>query len=266
MELELSLIEEFAKKHPIYTSKLFALISLKDLLYILQNINLNATAKVLEKMSPKNALELISRFSDDNQTKILRILKSHSLVPIFRFLSKKDMEVYLKKLSYIERAKVELQLKYELDEVGAWMNINAPQANSDYSVSELKKYLEEHYSNELFREVYVVDNKGSLEGVLNLNKALLASDNIKIGSIAKQIKYSLSPRLKLDVVQNHVGFKKYDRLPVISKDNKILGAFSYVNLKAGLSHGSATGLTMEEESIEGYGIYGDTLLSLLNIK
>jgi len=224
------------------------------------------SAKILEKISPKTALELISKFSEDNQTKILKLIKAYNLISILRFLDRKELEKYIKKLGVIEKAKIELQLKYEQDEVGAWMSPNVPQVNGDYSISDVKKYLDEHYSKEQFREIYVVSRDGLLEGIINLDKILLASDNIKAGSIAKVMKFTLSPRVKLNVVQNHIGFKKYDRLPVVSKDNKIMGVFSYVDLKKGISHSSATGLTLEEDLTEGYGIYGDTLLSLLNIK
>lgn len=265
-QAELSLIEGFAKIHPIYTSKILEFISVQDLLYVLQNIKLDVSAKILEKMSPKTSLELISKFSGENQAKILNLIKPYNLISILRFLTRKELDFYLKKLGYLERAKVELQLKYEQDEVGAWMSANVPQVNGDHSIADVKVYLDEHYKKEQFKEVFVVNNNGFLEGVINLDKILLANDNIKSGSIAKAMKYTLSPRIKLDVVQNHVGFKKYDRLPVISKDNKILGVFSIIDLKKGLTHSNATGLTLEEESIEGYGIYGDTLLSLLNIK
>lgn len=263
---ECGLIEEFAKIHPIYTSKILEFISIQDLLYVLQNIKLEVSAKILEKMSPKTSLDLISKFSEENQSKILNLIKPYNLISILRFVTKSELEFYLKKISYLERAKVELQLKYEQDEVGAWMNADVPQVNSDHSILDVKKYLDEHYKNERFKEVYVVNNQGLFEGIINLDKILLANDNIKAGSLARVMKYILSPRVKIEVAQNHTGFKKYERLPVVSRDNKILGVFSYVDLKKGLTYGQVTGVNFDEETAEGYGIYGDTLLSLLNIK
>lgn len=264
--VELSLIEEFASEHPIYTTKVLEFISVQDLLYVLQNIDLRVSARILEIMSPRNSLELISRFSEDNQIDILKYIGPEHLISILRFLDKKEQTKYIKNLSYLERSRVELQLKYELDEVGAWMCSNVPQVNRDYSLKDLKNYLDEFYENEQFKEVFVIDTDCFLEGVLSLDKIILSSDNIKVGSLAKTMKYTLSPRLKLNVVQNHIGFMKFDRLPVVSKKNKILGVFSYVDLKKGLSYGKATGMMLEDELTEGYGIYGDTLLGLLNIK
>lgn len=265
-QVELSLIEEFAKIHPIYTAKIFEFVSCQDLLYILQNIDLKVSAKILEKLSPKTSLELISKFNEDNQHDIIKLIKPSHLISILRFLDKKELDKFLRNVSYIERTKIELQLKYELDEVGAWMTVVVPEINGDHTIADVKQYLKEHYRNNQFRELYVVNNEGFLEGYISLDRLLLASDTVKAGSIAAAAKNTLSPRLKLDVVQNHAGFKKHNRLPVVSKDKKILGVFSYVELKKGLSYGNVSGLTLEDELAEGYGIYGDTLLSLLNIK
>lgn len=265
-QAELSLIEKFANTHPIYTAKIFEFISIQDLLFILQNINRHVSAKILEKLSPSTSLELISQFTEEKQKVIVKLIKPHHLIAILRFLDKKELSKFVKNLGYIERAKIEGQLKYDLDEVGAWMSTNVPQINADYIIKDVKKYLDEHYNKIQFKEIYVTNHEGLLEGVINLDKMLLASDDIKAGSIAKSMKYILSPRVKLAAVQNYIGFKKYDRLPVVSKDKKILGVFSYLDLKNGLSHGAVSGLITEEELTEGYGIYGDTLLSLLNIK
>ena len=266
-KLSLGFIENFAKVHPVYTAKIFEFIPNNELINVLQSLSYDDAANIIEKMSAKTAFDLISNFPEDIQAKILRNIEIYNLIAILKFADKAKLANLIKKLNFANRTKVEIQLKFSQDEVGTWMNLNVPQLKSDFTVLEAKKFLHDNYENTGFEELYIINNDNNFEAILPLDKLFFASENIKIGSIGQKTRFTISPRVKLQAAKNHIGFSRHDRLPVVSIQNKVLGVFSILDLKKGLSFSKGIDLSLEDDlPTTGYGIYGDTILSLLNIK
>ena len=220
----------------------------RSLSYMLNNLMPADIAHQIESAPPKvrrvlwdlidKELEglVIGELSEELSGEILQEMESHEVASITQGLDPDDIADILQQLpekfipevlqamSEQDRLRVESVLNFAEDTAGGLMNTDTITVRPDITLDVVLRYLRRHEElPSITDNIFVVDRKDSLLGILPLSKLLTSSPNIT----AREIMVTRGDSIFADMEDSEVArlFKKNDWVsaPVIDQKNKLLG-------------------------------------------
>ena len=220
----------------------------RSLSYMLNNLMPADIAHQIESAPPKvrrvlwglidKELEglVIGELSEELSSEILQEMESHEVASITQGLDPDDIADILQQLpekfipevlqamSEQDRLRVESVLNFAEDTAGGLMNTDTITVRPDITLDVVLRYLRRHEELPSTTDnIFVVDRKDSLLGILPLGKLLTSSPNIT----AQEIMVTRVDSIFADMEDSKVArlFKKNDWVsaPVIDQKNKLLG-------------------------------------------
>ena len=220
----------------------------RSLSYMLNNLMPADIAHQIESAPPKvrrvlwglidKELEglVIGELSEELSSEILQEMESHEVASITQGLDPDDIADILQQLpekfipevlqamSEQDRLRVERVRNFAEDTAGGLMNTDTITVRPDITLDVVLRYLRRHEELPSTTDnIFVVDRKDSLLGILPLGKLLTSSPNIT----AREIMVTEVDSIFADMEDSKVArlFKKNDWVsaPVIDQKNKLLG-------------------------------------------
>ena len=220
----------------------------RSLSYMLNNLMPADIAHQIESAPPKvrrvlwdlidKELEglVIGELSEELSGEILQEMESHEVASITQGLDPDDIADILQQLpekfipevlqamSEQDRLRVESVLNFAEDTAGGLMNTDTITVRPDITLDVVLRYLRRHEElPSITDNIFVVDRKDSLLGILPLSKLLTSSPNIT----AREIMVTRGDSIFADMGDSEVArlFKKNDWVsaPVIDQKHKLLG-------------------------------------------
>ncbi|MGI9269348.1 MAG: magnesium transporter, partial [Porticoccus sp.] len=220
----------------------------RSLSYMLNNLMPADIAHQIESAPPKvrrvlwdlidKELEglVIGELSEELSGEILQEMESHEVASITQGLDPDDIADILQQLpekfipevlqamSEQDRLRVESVLNFAEDTAGGLMNTDTITVRPDITLDVVLRYLRRHEElPSITDNIFVVDRKDSLLGILPLSKLLTSSPNIT----AREIMVTRGDSIFADMEDSEVArlFKKNDWVsaPVIDQKYKLLG-------------------------------------------
>ena len=220
----------------------------RSLRYMLNNLMPADIAHQIESAPPKvrrvlwdlidKELEglVIGELSEELSGEILQEMESHEVASITQGLDPDDIADILQQLpekfipevlqamSEQDRLRVESVLNFAEDTAGGLMNTDTITVRPDITLDVVLRYLRRHEElPSITDNIFVVDRKDSLLGILPLSKLLTSSPNIT----AREIMVTEVDSIFADMEDSKVArlFKKNDWVsaPVIDQKHKLLG-------------------------------------------
>ena len=220
----------------------------RSLSYMLNNLMPADIAHQIESAPPKvrrvlwdlidKELEglVIGELSEELSGEILQEMESHEVASITQGLDPDDIADILQQLpekfipevlqamSEQDRLRVESVLNFAEDTAGGLMNTDTITVRPDITLDVVLRYLRRHEElPSITDNIFVVDRKDSLLGILPLSKLLTSSPNIT----AREIMVTEVDSIFADMEDSKVArlFKKNDWVsaPVIDQKHKLLG-------------------------------------------
>lgn len=208
-----------------------------DLLDLVEELEIEEQAQLMEKLSEDDAALLFEEMEDFEQAEILRLMDKDRAVTIVKTLASDDAADLIGELSSEEAQEIleiikedEEQadfgdlLKYPEESAGGIMTTEYISLPEDIPVEEAISRLREIAPEaETIYYVFVVDQEGRLIGVLSLRDLIAASDGTLLKSIMRRNVISVNAALDQEEVARIVS--KYDLLavPVIDDEDRMLG-------------------------------------------
>ena len=220
----------------------------RSLSYMLNNLMPADIAHQIESAPPKvrrvlwdlidKELEglVIGELSEELSGEILQEMESHEVASITQGLDPDDIADILQQLpekfipevlqamSEQDRLRVESVLNFAEETAGGLMNTDTITVRPDITLDVVLRYLRRHEElPSITDNIFVVDRKDSLLGILPLSKLLTSSPNIT----AREIMVTRGDSIFADMEDSEVArlFKKNDWVsaPVIDQKHKLLG-------------------------------------------
>ena len=187
-------------------------------------------ADIIEEMDADDAIEVLDELEDDKRSEIFDLLDEDAA---------KDIEL-------IE--------KYDDDQIGSRMTTNFVTVTIKMSVKQaMKSVVDQAAENDNISTVYVTDENGVYAGAFSLRDLVVA----RAATPLEDITVSAYPYFYADekVSQCIEELKDYseDSLPVLNRDNKVIGAITsselvdVVDSELGDDYAKLAGLTKEED-------------------
>ncbi|MBM4234854.1 MAG: magnesium transporter [Firmicutes bacterium] len=207
-----------------------------DLLNILDELNVEQKAELIQRLPEPDAALIFQEMEDFEQAEILRLLSDDRVKIILGTMSADDAVDLIGELTPSEAQEMlELiddedqadygdLLRYPEDSAGGLMTTEYISLLSDIPVEEAIHRLREIAPEaETIYYVFVVDEQGRLIGVLSLRDLIASSDGILLKDIMRRNVISVNAALDQEEVARIVS--KYDLLaiPVVDDDDRLLG-------------------------------------------
>lgn len=198
---------------------------------VLGTLDAPDAASLLARMPPSEAIRCLSGLRPERGAKLLEQVSPRTAAILLRSTPGLFREDVLGEMSYVRRARLETLLRYPPRSVGESMDTDLPAVPVHWSLRQLRDKLVQTDDWIGIPYVYVVDERGSLVGVLRPPGREEAEDT-PVRSVMHSPVRSLYAFTPVGAVVDHPGWALHDRLPVTTTGDVLVGVLRHRDLRA----------------------------------
>lgn len=197
------------------------------LLFVFRTVESEYTAEVFTELSAEQQNRLIELFSDKQLKDLIENTYTDDIVEFLTDMPSNLVNRVLQKADKETRRDINTILNYQPYTAGSLMTTEYIELRGNLTVKQALDYIRENGQDAItIYDIFIIDNKRNLVGVVGLDKLIFSDDNEEIAEIAK-----IEPVfVHVSTDQEEVArlFKRYDKttLPVLNKDNKMVGVIT----------------------------------------
>lgn len=197
------------------------------LLFVFRTVESEYTAEVFTELSAEQQNRLIELFSDKQLKDLIENTYTDDIVEFLTDMPSNLVNRVLQKADKETRRDINTILNYQPYTAGSLMTTEYIELRGNLTVKQALDYIRENGQDAItIYDIFIINNKRNLVGVVGLDKLIFSDDNEEIAEIAK-----IEPVfVHVSTDQEEVArlFKRYDKttLPVLNKDNKMVGVIT----------------------------------------
>jgi magnesium transporter len=196
---------------------------------ILKKLSVDDITDVLAEMDAEDSAEIISEMRDAKAIKILSSLAPDDAADLFRELEEDVRARLLAKMP--QRASETLQnlLTYDHNTAGGVMTPHVSVLTANMTVDGAVEFLRKSKDiAENIDNIYVVDEKRHLVGVLNVQKLLWTDPHAKIETImCRSVEGICTPEQDKETVAHVMARSHFNTLPVVDGQRRLIGIITH---------------------------------------
>jgi len=192
--------------------------------HVFDNLDEERAADVLEEMEPKLQVDIIENMPIERAADVLEKMPANEAADILDMLEDDRAELLLREMETETSDDVRELLEYEDREVGSIMNTDfLAFAESDTVEKVLEVIRAEKPEVEVLYNIFIVNETGKLNGSLSLRDLVISEPSIKLSAIMNKKHISVQDEDRLDILAEIVSKYNLLSIPVVGKDNELLG-------------------------------------------
>jgi Mg/Co/Ni transporter MgtE len=221
-------------------------------------------------MLPLHVARICLAMDMDVAAGLLAGARINEIVAVLRFIEDPTArEKFLSALSLDIATACRLLLGYSPDTVGAWMVPQVTMLAEECTVAQALEKISLAPTTIDADMLHIVDHELRLRGLITSIKTLLRSkQDTPVGLLLDPRTFAISGRASLNSVHQHEGWRHRDILPVVNRQQQLVGMLRHIDLRNGLerlAQWDGSILKNEAHSINLYRTYGNVLFELLNV-
>lgn len=222
-KINLSLLLEYFKLHPIDATRRLELLDFNESLEVVRTLPEENLGKIFKNLSPEFGYRVLNSLDDERKTFLLKSLEVDILARIIGFAENdSDLESFYHALSPDRAAEVKEILVYDPKLVGYWMDKNILTLSANYTVDQAAQIIRRKELDEL-HILYLVDDEMKLVGAVEIHLLLTKSPDLSLKSLAQPVRFTLhamdSKEEALDILQkNHL-----QSIPILDASDRLYG-------------------------------------------
>jgi magnesium transporter len=220
----------YLEAHPTDAARVLESLSIEAAAAFLQSTPLRLTIPVLRQMAPRFSKRCIELLDDTKAVGLLRGVGIPAGVSIIRQFDNDRKLRLLAQLPTSITIAYELLLSYQEGTVGAWMNPHTLALESGMTSGDMM-HLIISAEGDPISTPYVVDQQYRLLGYVDIADLLRAGDSVPLVNLIKPNSYKLPAQSLLLDLQNHQGWNDSLTLPVIDRDDRLVGIMTHATLQ-----------------------------------
>lgn len=234
----------FAAAHPEVVAHTLEDLGVEQAAAALKALPAKLAASVSEAMLPRFAARCLEKLEKKQAADVMKAISVAGASGILRHIDDDARGAYLEAMPAGRRTRALIALRYPRATVGALMSHRVYVLSPTMTIA---KTLERMRRDQVtgIGEVYVQGTGETPVGVITLDRLLSAPETVTLGKLVEPLEHFLTASHSLHAARDHEGWATADRLVVVDRDRKILGAVSYLDLMRGVSERAA------EKSISG---------------
>lgn len=211
------LLREFT---PELTADFFASVPLDHLIPVIREMASWPAARALALLPQSLAATILQGLPAAQAETTLRLIAEEQRLEILEQMPERLRKSFSGKLTY------------PVTTVGAWMDANVPFFPQDNTVAECLHFVKNE-KRALSGVIIVVDYSRHLQGIVELEKLLTSDGACLLADLLGEVVEPLPSRATLWEVEDNEGWIRYPTLPVIDRENILLGVLTHSALQAG---------------------------------
>ncbi len=210
--------------HPADIAEIASHLTNEERLYLFALLDPEMASEVLIEIDPPLQAEILQQVNNQRITEVVEEMESDDAADIVAGLPAEIAEQVLESIDDQDSAQVRELLKHDEDTAGGLMAKEFVAVNEDLTVDQaIQKIRNLADDVENIYNVFVVDEKNRLAGVLPLQDLILARHGVKVHHVMNDDVIHVG----VDIDQEEVAllFKKYDliSIPVVDEQKHLLG-------------------------------------------
>ena len=222
---------KLAKLHPADIARVLELMPLENRLIIWNLIKSDIDGEILLEVSDAVRETLISSMDSEEIVAAAEQLDADEIADLVPDLPEEVIDDVVRSLPPEERNQLRNALLYPKDSAGGMMDFDMLTVRDDVSIEVVTRYirrfddLPEHTD-----QIFVVNRKGEIKGVLPISTLLTSSPDKILSSVMHKEFYVFKPEDPADLVVRD--FEKYDltSAAVINNENNVVGRLKAVSI------------------------------------
>ena len=263
MKVDNPVSAEFLSRYPVDAARVLEHLSSEDVAALFSALTSVTIVPVLVAMMPNVAAVCLEKMEALAAAKLLtEIPVSHS-AHIYRHLSAAKQ----KELSEYLSDKIQSQIRRFLDyaplSAGDLMEHTFTMLPEELTVADAIRRIG-HFRHAISCDIYVVDNKHRLTGVIEVGRLFTTRHQTRLRDMVAGKTQSISVHAKLEKLLSHPAWTKLYKLPVVDRDNILVGVLDYTRLKEAAGERAITTHDPLDNLLTLAGLYWLSLMQLLD--
>jgi len=222
----------FLQKRPAAAAALLQDFTPEDCVEFLAEVPLEILIPVIDGMASWPAARTLSLMPVGVTADILNGLPDTEAETLLRLMSSEQRSVVMAHMPDTTARGFAQKLAYPISTVGAWMDTAVPCFTLDSSVEHCLDLVKRQQTH-LGGIVIVVNERHHLVGVVEVERLLTSDGPAQLADLLNAGLQPLSARATLWEVEQHEGWTRLPSLPVVDRQNTVLGALTHSALRAG---------------------------------
>lgn len=229
----------FLKRQPKAAAELLREFAPEQAAEFLRPVPLAVLTPVIHEMASWPAARILALLPEAQIAKVLRGLDGTEAETLLRLIDAKLRERVLTQMPASLAKSFRGKLAYPLSTVGAWMDTSVPFFTMDNSVDDCLELVKQQQSH-LAGIVTVVDYSRRLLGLVAIEQLLTSDGHQPLSALLEDRVTALPARATLWEIQHHGGWTDFPTLPVVDRNNILLGVLTHSALKSGTARSRQT--------------------------
>lgn len=222
MELHHQLHETYFADHPEEAAQMLESFSPKEIVKLLTTTTGRRIANLLSHMSPAMASDTLATMTQKLALRVVPELSPGDAATLLSRLDEERRVALLKRLPKAVANEVRAFMEYPAESVGSLMDARVFAMPEDLTVEETIQQVRTRAAKDL-HDVYVVDRKRHLVGVLSLRDLLLFDPNERLQSVMRRDVPKIHPMENREEIVELFTAQRLVTIPVVDLDERLLG-------------------------------------------
>lgn len=225
-EAEIGLLSTFATEHPIDFAHLLERGTPEEMAHVLRQLDHETASVVIARMTPAAAAEALGELNVEHAAEILSEAGASNAASVLARCPEETRRTLLGHMTGREADAIRRLLLHAAHTAGAIMDALVPCVADDATVQEAMRQIKDQVDHALYY-VYIIDREKKLVGVTTLRELFQADSEASVLSVMRERPAKLQAHASFAAVIAHPGWRHYHALPVVDRENVLLGAIRY---------------------------------------
>jgi magnesium transporter len=258
------LSQEFLLSYPREAARVLEKVSTEHVVALFAELPALTSAPVVAFMLPEIASACLGQMTVSSAAKLITELPISPAAHIYRLLAKEKQDEVTAQLTEKTRKRIQRYLQYPAQSAGALLDPKIDTLPENVTVAEAIHRIE-HLGRTVSCEIYVTDDTHHLVGMIDVGKLLTSSHHARMRDVMNRKSQSVFTQASAETLLSHPGWRTRRRLPVVERDNTLVGALDYNRLHDSVGEmGTASSRDPLENLLSLAGLYWLSLAQLLD--
>lgn len=230
MKVDNPLTREFILSYPAEAARVLEQVSAEHVAALLSEIPIKISAPVVTAMLPESAAACLEEMAASLAAKLVTELPLSSSARIYRLLAPSKQEELSAHLSDKNRSRIRRYLEYPPVSAGALLAPRIDMLPDNVTVAEAIRRIE-RFDHPVSCRLYIIDDAHRLVGMIDLGRLLTSNHHAMLRDTMTRKTQSVSAHATVETLLSHPGWATRRRLPVVERDNTLVGILDYNNLR-----------------------------------
>lgn len=218
------LTQAFLSKHPDTAARVLENLAAEEVAALFAKLPVRLILPVIRRLTPSLTAQILLSLEFDQQVALISQLGPRYAANVLRNWTGERRARVFKSLPTLLSGRLKVLLEYAPDSVGSIMNTEFITANINQTIGDIETLVRNMKMDHQY-DIYVIDDNLRLRGAVGIIKLLREDNNKTIRQIMDKNIPTISATANVAVVSNHIGWESRATLPVVDRDQHVVGTF-----------------------------------------